>query len=81
LRYPQSLEPEGTGRPLGFQDERQDQGSPGQKIPYMLVVGQKEMDEKTLSLRMRDGRQENGLTVDAFIARVKDLVEKKSLEL
>jgi len=53
----------------------------GKKIPYMLVVGQKEMDEKTLSLRMRDGRQENGLTVDAFIARVKDLVEKKSLEL
>ncbi len=53
----------------------------GRKIPYMLVVGQKEMDEKTLSLRMRDGRQENGLAVDAFIARVQDLTDKKSLEL
>ncbi len=53
----------------------------GKKIPYMLVVGQREMDEKTLSLRMRDGRQENGLTMDGFIARVRDLVEKKSLEL
>ncbi|MDD3821070.1 MAG: threonine--tRNA ligase, partial [Spirochaetales bacterium] len=53
----------------------------GKKIPYMLVVGQREMDKKTLSLRMRDGRQENGLTMDGFIARVRDLVEKKSLEL
>ena len=53
----------------------------GKKIPYMLVVGQKEMDEKTLSLRMRDGRQENGLAVDQFVARVRDLMDKKSLEI
>ncbi len=53
----------------------------GKKIPYMLVVGQKEMDEKTLSLRMRDGRQENGIGMDTFVARVKALVDNKSLEL
>ena len=52
-----------------------------QKIPYMLVVGQKEMDEKTVSVRFRDGRQENGLALDAFIARVLDKIETKALDI
>jgi threonyl-tRNA synthetase len=53
----------------------------GQKIPYMLVVGGKERDEKTVSIRFRDGRQENGVSLDSFIGRVLDRVATKSLEL
>jgi threonyl-tRNA synthetase len=53
----------------------------GQKIPYMLVVGGKERDEKTVSIRYRDGKQENGVSLDAFIGRVLDRVATKSLEL
>ncbi|MCE1196340.1 threonine--tRNA ligase, partial [bacterium] len=53
----------------------------GQKIPYMLVVGGKERDEKTVSIRFRDGRQENGVSLDAFIGRLLDRVATKSLEL
>jgi threonyl-tRNA synthetase len=53
----------------------------GQKIPYMLVVGGKERDEKTVSIRFRDGRQENGVALDAFIGRLLDRVATKSLEL
>lgn len=52
-----------------------------QKIPYMLVVGQKEADEKAVSVRFRDGRQENGLPLDGFIARVQDRIAQRSLEL
>ena len=52
-----------------------------QKIPYMLVVGQKEMDEKAVSVRFRDGRQENGMALDVFVARVLDRIAAKSLEL
>ncbi|MHB0898298.1 MAG: threonine--tRNA ligase [Spirochaetales bacterium] len=52
-----------------------------QKTPYMLVVGQKEMDEHTVSVRFRDGRQENGMAVDVFIAKVLVRIETKSLEL
>jgi threonyl-tRNA synthetase len=52
-----------------------------QKIPYMLVVGQKERDEKTVSVRFRDGKQENGVALEAFIARVLDRIALKSLEL
>ena len=53
----------------------------GQKIPYMLVVGQKEMEEAQVSVRFRDGRQEGGLELKAFLARVQERVASKSLEL
>jgi len=53
----------------------------GQKIPYMLVIGQKEMDEGLVSLRTRDGKQENGIQLAAFKARVLDRVASKSLEV
>ena len=52
-----------------------------QKIPYMLVVGQKEADDKAVSVRFRDGRQENGVPLDGFIARVQDRIAERSLEL
>lgn len=51
------------------------------KIPYMLVVGQKEMDEGTVSIRFRDGRQENGVPLADFIGRILDKVATKSLDL
>jgi threonyl-tRNA synthetase len=52
----------------------------GQKIPYMLVVGQKEMDEGSVSVRYRDGRQENGLALGDFKARVLEKVATKAIE-
>jgi len=53
----------------------------GQKVPYMLVVGQKEMEESKVSVRFRDGKQENGLELGAFVARVLDRVATKNLDL
>ncbi|MGL4987548.1 MAG: threonine--tRNA ligase [Treponemataceae bacterium] len=38
-----------------------------QKIPYMLVVGQKEMDDGTLTVRFRDGREQQVMTIQQFI--------------
>ena len=52
----------------------------GQKIPYMLVVGQRERDEGSVSVRYRDGRQENGLALAAFKAKVLEKIASKSLE-
>ncbi len=51
------------------------------KIPYMLVVGQKEMEEKTVSIRYRDGRQQNGVPLADFIGQVLDKVAQKALDL
>jgi len=41
-----------------------------QKIPYMLVVGQKEKDSGKLAIRTRDGKVEENISIDDFIARV-----------
>ncbi|MDA4124143.1 MAG: threonine--tRNA ligase [Thaumarchaeota archaeon] len=41
-----------------------------QKIPYMLVVGKKEEDSKTVSVRTRAGEQEQGVRLESFIGRV-----------
>ncbi len=52
-----------------------------EKIPYMAILGQREKDERTVSLRLRSGGQENGLALDTFIARVIEKIDTKSLEV
>jgi threonyl-tRNA synthetase len=42
-----------------------------QKIPYMLVVGKKEEDSKTVAVRARSGEQSFGVKVDDFVSRVR----------
>ena len=51
------------------------------KIPYMLVVGQKEMDEGTVSIRLRDGRQLPPMKIAEFADYMVKKVESKDLEL
>lgn len=36
------------------------------KVPYMLIVGKKETESKTVSVRKRDGSQKHGVALDAF---------------
>ncbi len=42
------------------------------KIPYMLVLGAKEMESQTISPRFRDGTQLEGISIESFIARLKE---------
>jgi threonyl-tRNA synthetase len=51
------------------------------KIPYMLVVGQKEAGEGTVSIRLRDGRQLEPMTVSAFADYLEEKARSRSLEL
>jgi threonyl-tRNA synthetase len=51
------------------------------KIPYMLVVGEREMSDRTVSLRKRDGTRQDGMLVNQFIKLVQDKIEKRSPEL
>ncbi|MFZ4615045.1 MAG: threonine--tRNA ligase [Rectinemataceae bacterium] len=53
----------------------------GQKIPYMLVVGQKEADEGAVAVRFRDGRDQVTLALEDFKARVLARIAEKSLDL
>jgi threonyl-tRNA synthetase len=48
-----------------------------QKIPYMLVVGDREAAEKTVSIRTRSGGDQGGSTLTAFIEQAqKEIAEK-----
>ena len=42
-----------------------------EKIPWMLVLGQKEVDNKTITLRHRDGKQEFGLNLEKLLEKAK----------
>lgn len=51
------------------------------KLPYMLVLGDREIEADQVALRRRDGVQENGLAVADFIARAGRLIAERSPEL
>ena len=51
------------------------------KVPYMIVVGKNEMDAGQISLRVRDGSQQNGFALGEFIARAKDKIVRRAGEL
>ena len=50
-----------------------------QKIPYMLVVGQKEEEEKTVSVRSRFAGDEGASSVESFIESIQKEIEEKKL--
>jgi threonyl-tRNA synthetase len=51
------------------------------KVPYMLVVGDREREEGTVSLRKRDGTQQNGLPFAEFKAMLAEKTRLRSSEL
>jgi len=51
------------------------------KVPYMLVVGDNEMQAGQVSLRARDGSQQNNIPLAEFIARAKDKIDRRASEL
>jgi threonyl-tRNA synthetase len=51
------------------------------KIPYMLVLGENEMKAGQVSLRVRDGSQQNNIPLDEFSVRVKDKISRRASEL
>jgi len=51
------------------------------KIPYMLVVGQREADEGAVSVRLRDGRQLPAMKIDEFADYALEKISSRSLEL
>jgi len=49
-----------------------------QKIPYMLVVGDREAAEGTVSVRTRTGGDQGGSRVGDFLAAARDEIAKKA---
>ena len=49
-----------------------------QKIPYMLIVGDKEVDTATVSVRPRSGENLQGQTLDQFRASVEQALADRT---
>ncbi|HTX78175.1 MAG TPA: threonine--tRNA ligase [Longilinea sp.] len=47
-----------------------------QKIPYMLVIGDKEMEQGQVALRLRNGENPGPISLEAFVQRAKADIEK-----
>ena len=52
-----------------------------QKVPYMLVVGKREVEADSVAVRLRSGEDLGAKTVDEFLDLVLPVVETKSLDL
>jgi threonyl-tRNA synthetase len=50
------------------------------KIPYMLVVGDREAEDDAVAVRLRSNENLGAMGVDAFIARARGLVEARDNE-
>jgi len=48
-----------------------------QKIPYMLVVGDKEAESGQVALRLRSGDNPGAMPMEAFLARAKDEISER----
>jgi threonyl-tRNA synthetase len=52
-----------------------------QKIPFMVVIGDKEMSENSVNVRRRGERVQESMSLADFIAHTKKLIDTRSLAL
>ena len=62
------LRVEGDGRGERMQAKIRD--AQLQKVPYMAVVGDKELEASTLNIRRREGGEQESVPTDDFLARL-----------
>ena len=51
------------------------------KIPYMLVVGDKEASENAVAVRLRTNENLGATPLETFVARIKNIIKTKSRDL
>ncbi|MDD4937675.1 MAG: threonine--tRNA ligase [Candidatus Shapirobacteria bacterium] len=52
-----------------------------EKVPYMIIIGGREVENNTISIRQRDGQDLGVMSFDNFLEKIKDQVSKKDLNL
>jgi len=50
-----------------------------EKTPYMLVLGDRDIENQTVSVRHRSGEDLGAMQFDAFASMLKEIVESKAL--
>ncbi|MDQ3280011.1 MAG: threonine--tRNA ligase [Acidobacteriota bacterium] len=54
-------------------------GAQLEKIPFMLIVGEKEASSGTVSVRKRTGGDQGSVSLDEWIAQARDLISSRAL--
>ena len=49
-----------------------------EKIPYMILVGDKDIEANTISVRSRKNGDEGATSIDEFVARIKEEIDSKA---
>jgi threonyl-tRNA synthetase len=52
-----------------------------QKVPFLLVAGDKEQADNAVSVRTRGKGDEGSMPVSEFVERIKKLIESKAAEI
>ncbi len=47
------------------------------RVPYMLIVGQKEVEDGTVSIRSRDTAKTETMTLDNFINKITNVIQNR----
>lgn len=50
------------------------------KVPFIVIAGEEDRANNAVSFRFRNGEQENGIPVDAAIARIVDAISSRAVE-
>jgi threonyl-tRNA synthetase len=77
-----ALRGRGVRAELDAGDERMNakiRNAQNQKVPFMLILGEKERTGKTVSLRTRNGEQKNLIPLAEFLTMIKEEVKPKTL--
>ena len=45
------------------------------KVPFQLIAGEKDRDAGTVSFRFRDGTQDNGVSIDEAVRRIREAID------
>ena len=51
-----------------------------EKVPYMIVVGDRDMENKTVSVRTRAGEDMGAMSLEDFTAKLKEVVDSKVIQ-
>jgi threonyl-tRNA synthetase len=48
-----------------------------QKVPFLLIAGEEDRAQGSVSFRFRDGTQENGVPIDSAVARIRSAIDSR----
>ena len=48
-----------------------------QKVPFLLIAGEEDRAQKSVSFRFRDGTQENGVPIDEAVTRIRAAIDSR----